>query len=114
MKLIIAIIQPEELPQIKEELIKKSDLPASPPEQPTPLPISQSSNNVVVRKTDPIPTDPIEQPTVPEPKPLKEIKPPSEIQTEKLDFIKAPVSKDDEQNSTKEKGSLFNRLFKRK
>ena len=100
--------------QKKEELIEKIDLPASPPEQPTPLPISQSSNNVVVRKTDPIPIDTIEQPTVPEPKPPEEIKPPSEIQTEKLDFIKAPVSKDDEQNSTKEKGSLFNRLFKRK
>ena len=41
-----------------------------------------------MEKTDPIPIDTIEQPTVPEPKPLEEIKPPSEIQTEKLDFIK--------------------------
>jgi hypothetical protein len=63
---------------------------------------------------DPILIDTIEQPTVPEPMPVEETKPPSEIQTEKLDFIKAPVSKVDEQNSTKEKGSLFNRLFKRK
>ena len=102
------------LDQKKQELIEKNDLPAIPSEQTTPLPISQSSNNVVVRKADPISIDTIEQSIVPEPKPLVEIKPPSQIKTEKLDIIKPPDFKDDEQNSTNEKGSLFNRLFKRK
>ena len=69
---------------------------------------------MVVKKVDPISIGTIEQPIVPEPKPLEEIKAPSEIQTEELDFIESVDSKDDDQNSTNKKGSLFNRLFKRK
>ena len=103
-----------ELDEKKNELIEKNDLPVNPTDQPTPFPISQSSNNVVVKKVDSTTADVIEQPSVPLIEPIQKIQPVPEIQPEKLEFIKAPSLEVEEKNSTTEKSSLFNRLFKRK
>ena len=81
------------------------------------MPVSQTTNNVIVQQVDPIPNaiSPSEQIVIAEDVPTVS----EEVfldnnQVEELNFIQIPSNVEEDQNKSKEKGSLFNRLFKRK
>lgn len=104
--------------QVIEELgISKDSLPKNPSDLPTPLPTSQTNNNVVVQQLDPVSNTipPTDQTLVP-------LEVPDNINgtlpknggVEELNFIQIPSVREEEQNNSQDKGSLFNRLFKRK
>ena len=111
------VTQEQKNKEIVEKLgIEKSELPENPADLPTPLPVSQTTNNVIVQQVDPIPDTipPSEQTVIAEDVPIvtEEILPVNKV--EDLNFIQIPSNVEEDQNKSKEKGSLFNRLFKRK
>ena len=111
------VTQEQKNKEIVEKLgIEKSELPENPADLPTPLPVSQTTNNVIVQQVDPIPDTipPSEQTIITQEVPAVNEENLPDNQVEKLNFIQIPPNEDEDQNKSKEKGSLFNRLFKRK
>ncbi len=111
------VTQEQKNKEIVEKLgIEKSELPENPADLPTPLPVSQTTNNVIVQQVDPIPDTipPSEQTIITQEVPAVNEENLPDNQVEKLNFIQIPPNEDEDQNKSKEEGSLFNRLFKRK
>ena len=96
--------------------VEENEVPINPNDLPTPFPISQTTNNVVIQQVDPVQEAlPAIEPTN-EPKniPVDEQVATPAIQTEQLNLIQIPSADDNDQNKSEEKRSLFNRLFKKK
>ena len=96
--------------QIKDEISEKMGLPSeSIPKKltdfPEPLPISQTSVDNIVIKTEGK-TDTLNMS-------LQNTNETSKEEVEQLNFIKIPNEGEQEQNQTKDNKSLFNRLFNR-
>ena len=96
--------------------VEEKEVPINPSDLPTPFPISQTTNNVVIQQVDPVrEASPGIEPTN-EPKNIPvdvQVATPA-TQTEKLNLIQIPSANDNDQNQSEEKRSLFNRLFKKK
>ena len=91
---------------------EEKEVPINPSDLPTPFPISQTTNNVVIQQVDPVPEA---LPGIePENIPVDEQVATPTIQTEQLNLIQIPSAIDNDQNNSEEKRSLFNRLFKKK
>ena len=95
---------------------EEKEVPINPSDLPTPFPISQTTNNVVIQQVDPVPEalPGIEPTNEPENIPVDEQVATPTIQTEQLNLIQIPSAIDNDQNKSEEKRSLFNRLFKKK
>jgi len=95
---------------------EEKDVPINPSDLPTPFPISQTTNNVVIQQVDPVPEalPGIEPTNEPKNIPVDEQVATPTIQTEQLNLIQIPSAIDNDQNNSEEKKSLFNRLFKKK
>ena len=95
---------------------EEKEVPINPSDLPTPFPISQTTNNVVIQQVDPVPeaSPGIEPTNEPENIPVDEQVATPAIKTEQLDLIQIPSANDNDQNKSEEKRSLFNRLFKKK
>ncbi|MDG1324267.1 MAG: hypothetical protein P8P49_00765 [Opitutales bacterium] len=96
--------------------VNENEVPTNPSDLPTPFPISQTTNNVVIQRVPPIsePISTIEPISEPQNTPVVEQTAIPSIQTEQLNIIQIPSVENDEQNKSREKSSLFNRLFKKK
>ncbi|MBT3541564.1 MAG: hypothetical protein HN489_10555, partial [Opitutae bacterium] len=96
--------------------VEEKEVPINPSDLPTPFPISQTTNNVVIQQVDPVPEalPGIEPTNEPENNPVDEQVATPAIKTEQLNLIQIPSANDNDQNKSEEKRSLFNRLFKKK
>jgi hypothetical protein len=96
--------------------VEEKEVPINPSDLPTPFPISQTTNNVVIQQVDPVQEalPGIEPTNEPKNIPVDEQVATPAIQTEQLNLIQIPSAIDNDQNKSEEKRSLFNRLFKKK
>lgn len=96
--------------------VEEKEVPINPSDLPTPFPISQTTNNVVIQQVDPVQEalPGIEPTNEPKNIPVDEQVATPAIQTEQLNLIQIPSANDNDQNKSEEKRSLFNRLFKKK